>query len=82
MSDPEWQQLVTECERIADDPEIFLISFMVIQAWGRMPARQPSGRMTEPGRRQEIASVPAQRLPRFEADRPGDPDLLPEIRAG
>ena len=40
MSDPEWQQLVTECERIANDPEIFLISFMVIQAWGRKPARQ------------------------------------------
>jgi SAM-dependent methyltransferase len=40
MSDPEWQQLVTECERIANDPEIFLISFMVIQAWGRKPTRQ------------------------------------------
>lgn len=40
MSDPEWQQLVTECERIANDPEIFLISFMVIQTWGRKPARE------------------------------------------
>jgi SAM-dependent methyltransferase len=40
MSDPEWEQLVAECERIANDPEIFLISFMVIQTWGRKPAHQ------------------------------------------
>ena len=40
MSDPEWEQLVAECERIANDPEIFLISFMVIQTWGRKLARQ------------------------------------------
>ena len=40
MSDPEWEQLVAECERIANDPEIFLISFMVIQTWGRKPARE------------------------------------------
>jgi SAM-dependent methyltransferase len=40
MSDPEWEQLVAECERIADDPEVFLISFMVIQTWGWKPARQ------------------------------------------
>lgn len=40
MSDAEWEQLVVECERIAKDPEIFLISFMVIQTWGRKPNRQ------------------------------------------
>jgi SAM-dependent methyltransferase len=40
MSDAEWEQLVAECERIANDPEVFLISFMVIQTWGWKPARQ------------------------------------------
>lgn len=40
MSDSEWEQMVAECERIADDPDIFLVSFMVIQAWGRKPARK------------------------------------------
>jgi SAM-dependent methyltransferase len=34
MSDSEWEQLVAECEQIADDPECFLVSFMVVQTWG------------------------------------------------
>lgn len=34
MSDEEWEQTVAECRRIAEDPEIFLVSFMVIQTWG------------------------------------------------
>lgn len=42
MPDPEWQQMVAECERIADDPEIFLISFMVNQNWGRKPVQKRS----------------------------------------
>jgi ubiquinone/menaquinone biosynthesis C-methylase UbiE len=40
ISDSEWRQLVAECERIANDSEIFLISFMVIQTWGRKRARR------------------------------------------
>jgi SAM-dependent methyltransferase len=40
MSDSEWEQTVAECERIANDPEIFLVSFMVIQTWGRKPVRK------------------------------------------
>ncbi len=39
MEESEWEQLVFECERIANDPEIFLISFMVIQSWGRKVER-------------------------------------------
>jgi Methyltransferase domain len=40
ISNPEWEQLVAECERIANDPDIFLISFMTIQVWGRKPAHK------------------------------------------
>jgi len=39
MSDAEWEQIVAQCERIAADPDEFLISFMVVQVWGRKPAR-------------------------------------------
>ncbi len=39
ISDEEFDRTVAECERIARDPDVFLISFMVIQAWGRKPAR-------------------------------------------
>jgi hypothetical protein len=35
IPDDEWEQMVAECERIAGDRDIFLISFMVIQIWGR-----------------------------------------------
>jgi ubiquinone/menaquinone biosynthesis C-methylase UbiE len=38
IPEDEWLQLVTECERIANDPDIFLLSFMVIQAWGFKPS--------------------------------------------
>lgn len=38
MPDPEREQLVAKCERIANDPDIFLFSIMVIQTWGRKPA--------------------------------------------
>lgn len=40
MPEAEWEQLVAECERIANNPEIFLISFMVIQTWGRKLERK------------------------------------------
>ncbi len=38
MPDDEFEQVMAECERIANDPDVFLISFMVIQAWGRKPS--------------------------------------------
>jgi SAM-dependent methyltransferase len=39
MPDDEWEQLVAECQQIANDPDTFLISFMVVQTWGRKPVR-------------------------------------------
>jgi ubiquinone/menaquinone biosynthesis C-methylase UbiE len=39
MAEHEWEQVVAECERIVNDPDTFLLSFMVVQTWGRKPAR-------------------------------------------
>ncbi len=38
MEESEWEQLVAECARIANDPNTFLVSFMTIQNWGRKPS--------------------------------------------
>jgi ubiquinone/menaquinone biosynthesis C-methylase UbiE len=37
IEETEFDQLLGECERIAQDPNIFLTSFTVVQAWGRKP---------------------------------------------
>jgi len=38
MSPSELDNVVSECERIASDPETCGLSFTVVQAWGRVPA--------------------------------------------
>jgi SAM-dependent methyltransferase len=37
LSPEEYDALTAECARLADDPEIGMLSFTVIQVWGRVP---------------------------------------------
>ena len=39
MTEKEFSATVEACQRIADDPEIWMTSFMVTQVWGHKPAR-------------------------------------------
>jgi hypothetical protein len=38
MIEREFGATLEACQRIADDPDIWMTSFMVTQAWGRKPA--------------------------------------------
>ncbi len=39
MTEPELDDAVAVCERIARDPSTFVVSFLVLQVWGRKPRR-------------------------------------------
>ncbi len=39
MTESEFEATIKACQRIADDPEIWMTSYMVTQVWGRKPAR-------------------------------------------
>ncbi len=38
MSEPELDEAIADCEKIARDPETFVVTFIVTQVWGRKPA--------------------------------------------
>ena len=40
MTESEFEATIKACQRIAEDPEIWMTSFMVTQVWGRKPARE------------------------------------------
>jgi SAM-dependent methyltransferase len=39
MNEGEFMDTIEACQRIAEDPEIWMTSFMLTQVWGRKPAR-------------------------------------------
>lgn len=41
LAEAELDDLLAECERIVDDPDTFVLSFVVTQAWGRKPGGRP-----------------------------------------